>query len=272
MNAEAIMQARDRPVLNQKIAKNIDNSVDRIGELLKCWNDGFSFQNLPKSYVEGKLKVHIHCRLLPFFGGHAQEYCALFQGDASRWQALQRSRQVGEQPIGVPTSVTGVDPMINGSSGYQEPVLVYDIEAVESPKYIAFPSFVRFEPLDCVNHFETGARYFSSKLGFNVGGDILPDGERGARADCSSADDTQFAGQMIQSGSKVVDRVTNDSRDAVRQLLSDEEVADAVPCPSIIVEMSSIGILLKEGRQFKFEVLDVFFGPVNLYPDGRYAV
>gem|GEM_PF-3529555 len=38
-----------------------------------------SFQNLPESYLKVKLRVHVHCRLLPFDLGDAKEFCAVFE-------------------------------------------------------------------------------------------------------------------------------------------------------------------------------------------------
>jgi len=132
----------DRPVSDQESSKRGDDIVDAVNKLVERWNDGFSFQNLPESYLKAKLRVHVHCRLLPFDSGNAEKFCAMFEGYPSG-RELDGTRQVGKQPIRFPASITQVDPIGDGGLCYEKSVLVYDVEHMQAPKYVPFPSLVR---------------------------------------------------------------------------------------------------------------------------------
>ncbi len=240
----------DRPVSDQEAPKYGDDAIDRVKKLLKRWDDGFSFNNLAERYLELKLRVHVHCRLVPRDSGNSKQFCAMFEGAASGRQ-LNRTGNIA--PIG------------NGGGGYEKSVLVQNVKAMEPPEYISFPSLVWFQFLDDLNHFGAGARYFSGNLGLCLGDslDIPPDREGGVLVDGALTNSGQFASKMIERGSQIVNRVADNCERTVREALSDDELAYAVSGLGIVVGMNTIGVQIEETPQFSCEVIDVLFGPMG---------
>lgn len=257
----------DRSALNEKKCESSEDILDRFQEaVFKDWNDGQSLEKLAKGYLELKIKVHVHCRLVIFGSWHTQEFCALFQGQSPRRKSLEGSLRFREKPVGIPPLVTGINEMRASRNCYEKSVFVYDIESMEPPEYIAFPSLVRLKNLDGLDHFGPGARYFSCNLGFNVGGSVN-DRECGTLVGRSTPSEAQLPSEIIETRAQVMDSVPQDEQQALGAFFRDVQDSEAVARLGIVVSENAIGVTIQEGPKFCLEVLDVLFGPVNLSPN-----
>jgi hypothetical protein len=272
MNSKSEHQLRDRsrPDLNQKQLEHFYESFDHFEQiLLKDRDEGNTFEQLAEGYLKGKLKIHVHCRVLSLGSGDTQEFCAMFQGKPLGRQSLQRTRSLGKKPVRIPSLVTSIDEIVATGGRYEKSVLVYDIEAMESPKIIEFPSLVWLQQLDTRDHFGARARYFSCNLGFNVGDSRKPisDREGGVVIGRSAANQAQLPSEVIETGSQIVDRITQNDKNLRRTGLDDFEFGNAVSCIGLIIWNCTVGVTFAEQSEFRFEALDVLFGPMDFSSD-----
>ena len=269
MSAKAATIRTDRPVSKlhkQGLEGGENDSVDKLKELLKFWDDRITRTNLAESYLKCKLRVHVHCRAVGSLD--SQEFCALFQGkppgrEFHGARHFREKRVIGNNPA------TKIDIWGRGGHAYEKLVLVHDVQSMKTPYYIALPSLVRFQRLDTPDHFGIGARYFSCDLGFDIGdsGGPMPDRKTRIVVRGAPAGDTQLVGKIIQTGTEIVDCVSQNQGDLRREFLTDAKPDDAISRLGLIMSDLHIGTTIAEGSEFRLEILDVLCGPTNFPPD-----
>jgi len=155
-----------------------------------------------------------------------------------------------------------------GGRRYEKPVLVYDVEPMQSPQSIAkaVPSLVWVQTLDHAHDFVAGSTYVSSDGTVDVLGSVA-NGKRGIPIGRSSVCDDKVSSEVIQASSQVVDRIAQDCEQPRGRPLNDLQLDDVVSSIGIVVGRLAIGVTLEEKANFRIEVADVLFGPLELGSD-----
>ncbi len=77
--------------------------------------------------------------------------------------------------------------------------------------------------------------------------------------------------EMIEGGSEIMNCVASDGGPSPGELSLDANVKDPVARLLLILRNRHIGLASKEVIDFRFEVIDVLFGPLDLDFDGSDA-
>ena len=239
------------------VEENIDDASNKIRQLTEAFNERFTLKNprFAERYIKGRCDVHVHIRFSQL-GLDPVDFCAVFhpQTLASRDLDFNGRRSVNHGGWAKPHC-------------YEKPVLVYDVESVKGKKRIV-PSLVRLQFLDQAHRSIAGSVYFSPKLGFKVLS-AFPDKELGLIIGSASIGVNELPRQMIQGRTQIVDNIASDGGESQRNCVLDPNVNDPIAGLSINLGNRRIRLTFEKGLDFRFEITDVLFGPVDLGFDAR---
>jgi hypothetical protein len=260
--------------------EKLNESVNKLDELKKRWNERLTLDNLDltERYLKFELGVHVHLRyrVLAESGRDSVDFCAIFQrerelghddADALRRRYLgeiDRGRiGVGIQNIGQGVGVDGA--RVRRADGHQELVFVRDVELVELPERVVC-SLVRFGFLYEIHRSLRHSLYLSSVVGFkNIG--TPEDGESGIVGDALAPGADYLANEQIEAGTEVVDAISYDCAPRERRLFGDFDPPDQISRIRLVITNGSVRLVLLEPLVPGLEITEVMFGPFDLYPN-----
>ncbi len=147
----------------------------------------------------------------------------------------------------------------------QEPVLVFDVESVESPKGFSRPSLVRLyrihdEVEDCF-----GGLLFQSTIDssykFVLG---RADGEMSVRVPFLGSVKFNIAHRKIERASEIMDSVADNEQDILWRGLIHTDLEKAIASLRIVLHQNAVRISLGELSPLQMEIVDVLIGPLDL--------
>jgi hypothetical protein len=261
--------------------KSVEHPSDTIGELRERWDDRFTLASpaLLKRYVEGELSIHLHIRCL--LDGGSAEFCAVFE------RANHLGTTHGEiEAFHGAFPLPGCEPKREGlpaqgaADNVDKSVLISHVEFVDVPERVfakLVPSLVRLKPLDCVHDSDAGSLLFLGSSGFVFLGvpffGFPDDGKLRPGVGFTAVGEHQLVHQVVERGTQVVDRVPDDEAEPEGPddeaepeggILRNPSGRDLLSRLRVTVKDDSVGVEVKEGLDFKLEVLDVLVGPFNL--------
>jgi hypothetical protein len=169
-------------------------------------------------------------------------------------------REIVERTSGVQD-----DAPVSHADGYQELVLIRNVETMEAPKRF-IPSLVRFGLLKQASRLLGNSLYLSRVVGFEFFGTIGYE-KAGVSRNFLSIGTDQFANQQVERGSEIVDSVTDDGTPVRGRLARNLDLENQISGIRIVLGDDSIWFALLEPSDQFFEVADVLFGPFDLYPN-----
>lgn len=257
-------------MLAKERGEKLDESLDKLGKLMERWDQRLTLDNLAlaERYLKGELRIVVHARH-GASGRRAEEYCAIFKRILPvGWTESKEHGNVRRHgPFGAVVEGAGEvqdDTLVCASDGNKEYVLICDVETVEPPKRLV-PSLVRLGLLNNAQRTLGNSLYFSKMTGFKSVG-ALENGEPGLVNYRAAADAHKFAGQQVERGPKIVDSIAYDGAPPERGLGRNSDLKDALASLRLIVGDDFIGFALPKNWDERFEVMDVLFGPFDLYP------
>ena len=266
--------------------------IDQIGRLLKRFDDRLTLNNvrLPERYFKNDLHILMHIRSVNFDAISRQsrqvssEFVACFERTPSlmRTEVQVKGVNLGisrnaAQPLMIEHSLDNHSLQVSrehndtdcGPDSYQNSMLVDIVESVESPEGV-IPSLVWLAGLDCLYRCLRHSLYFSGRFGFVFRG-IIADREISRLENlrvCRAVDHRKVVSEMIQSRPEIEQHISRYAADAQRDIVGLHEIVNTC-LRNIVVRLDAnhIGIRIKEGFDFRFEIADVLFGPFDFRPN-----
>lgn len=243
--------AESRPFQEDVTVEDIDNALRELDELMECWNNRLTFDNLAlrKRYLKGDLDIPI----LIIIGG-SKKLLAVAHGERTLGAGnLSNDAQndFGNSHRGKP-----------GPYRNDRLVFVGDVQFGDYPKGFA-PGFVWFEPADKLTSFLAGTLYFSYKGGFEFFS-RRPDRESGALGRPFAGDADGLLDHIIEGGAEIVDTVPDYHAPLQGGRLDDIGLKDLAAGIRISLADDQIRVSLAKRLHGRAEIADVMFGPFDL--------
>ncbi len=235
-------------------------------------------------FIERYIKSELHFLVHFSVGCINEEFVACFQ----RKQIIGRSEKHGwkvcEEGVILaaetvckhlleewPHMCHEVNTLETGTNGYQQSMLVNDIEAVKYPQSVPLPSLIWLDTAKHIYGVWPKVLYFSLKFGFKVRGalsddEVIPFLRTGWSV---RPDEKQLLSNVIKDASQVVDCISSNGRNAIWHGVSSDYIIDQLAHLRIALGPDFIRLGIKEGFDLGFKIRDVLFGPFNFYLDER---
>lgn len=248
-------------------SKNVDDALGEVDELLECWNNRLSVENLAltKRYDEGTLNIAFLWHR-PITSFETEYLCTVFQRelDVSGPDEKRGKDNLLVLPRDIHSNLNS-DVGVCGTNGYEQTMFVQDVHLMDAPE-VVYPSLVR---LKAFNDFDCGGRSASDFIrteGFLAGTyweiGFINGGFTGA-----SIRDNESNSQEVQRGPKVMNNVANHPTPAIGNGRLYSDAVDLVSRFRVLLHDEGVGLTLKKGGDLGFKILKVLIGPVDLYPD-----
>ncbi len=246
-------------------SEDLNEAFGEIDELLERWHQRLAVKNLAlaKRYLENKLEFVLVIRA----GPEAKQYVAVFQrkvflvGREGNRDGREKSPVKAVRHLEFPLDVG-----VGASDGYQQPVLIDDVEFMKTKDGIAAPSIVRLQPLNEAPSFQGGP----DKPGSNVVSTMLGGRtywEFGVFGGGSASVTDQAVCQQVQGRPEIVDNVANSPAPPGWDVLDYLQLVDFVSRVRVTISDDEIWISILKGRDFSTKLVKVLLGPVDLYPN-----
>lgn len=234
--------------------KSVDYAKDQLRQLFERWDNRLKFEGLSISegYLEGCLKFLADLDILS--GGQTHRYSAVFD----RAEMIFPEHQ--DHCI-APADLKVFDSS-KVSDGYQEFVLVRNVEVVDGPEgYIA--SRVRFQRFENIDDIWAGTMYISLfDHRIKVVRDIC---KREVDVfDVPAVDTHKVTGQEIKRRAQIVDSIANEGGKIARHILTDPNGPSVLSGIGVLLDHDSIRITVEECTDFRVKIRDVAIGPFDL--------
>jgi hypothetical protein len=238
--------------------KEIDDALDEIDQLLECWENRLTIDNLAlaKRYAKGEMGMGIEVRLEE---NHTKQFVAFFE----------RKRCSHSMAGGDARSINSLEIGANGDDGA---VFIDHIEALQAPEGFPAPSTVWLQPSEVFFSTRSHALKKRTPLGFGEVTTIPTYWEVGFVYDClggMAIGDDKARGKTVQRGSEVVHDIADDAAPLGWNRLDYVHLIDFYRRLRIFIDDDSVRLSGSEGRDLSTQIVKVLFGPVNLDPAAK---
>jgi len=200
-----------------------------------------------------------------------KEWCALvhFRVEESELIALFQYRRSTETdpsisiPL-VPNGGRSANRCDISDPGEKHIVFVDGVKAMESPERV-IPSLVWVDVPDRIDDFLPHALYFCSKSGFAFRGRnrTVEDWELGLWTGAFPIGADKLTGKMVQSAAQVMNSIPNNAKQGWRNRVSLEDLNNWLRGVRLDIYAHGVGLRISEDAERGFELLDMFFGPLD---------
>jgi len=255
---------REKPDL----LKPENQGSNEIHHFMQEWGDRPTLNNLRLAERWNNSELHL---LLCFTHGDGKQYIASLQ----RENILDRSDKndpslVFGNPAGkIPfRELTWRDTVRGhiGGSGNEQSMLIDIVKQVENPEKLSVPASVWLDSIDGIYSVLPHALYFSGRFGLVFRG-CLSNWEVNSGSGwvaLAAPYGNEMVSNMVESTPEVLQCVSGDDRNTLRNLTAAIQPIDALRNIEIVLETDSIGLRLKKGTPFGFQIEDVLLGPLYL--------
>ena len=254
--------------------KDVNDTVHKVDELLKCWENRLTLNNLrlAERYLKAKVHILVHFRVSLV----DEEYVACFQRIHSVSGFHEEGRdfkRIGERlPHLLIHECTNVKAPKVGADCNQQAVFINTVKLVESPERI-IPTLVWFDRVDSFYRLWPHTLHLWQLLFFVFLGRV-----KNGEVDIwkwpwfTGSPNHELIGEMVECTSQVLDDVANDTSNNERRILNCREVIDKLARLRVGLGSDFIGIGIEKGFESDIEVLDMLFGPFNFSPGAEKGV
>jgi hypothetical protein len=230
-----------------------DNSIHKLGELMKRWGNRLTLKGLSiaEKYIKGRIEIIADLDI--FRRGKIENLHAIFSADST---ILKRNQAFAIEEKFKIWNIS--DP----EAGYDSFMLVNNVEVVNCPKRF-IPTLVRFQRANYLNDLWSGAVYMSL---FDHRIKIIPlVAEREIDiVSIPAIELNQFASEDIEGGSKIVNHIPDNKGEIVGLFFLHAERKSVVAGLRVLLDDKFVRITFPKTVDLEIKVRDVFFGPFNL--------
>lgn len=258
-------------------AEPFDQISDEVRQLHEKWERRFvlSRSHILNGYRNGQFGLHLHARTdqnLFRVGGMrtmphelmAKEFCAVLNYDGAKWRPKHpclRKERVFRGNLASGGEQSGHE---------QQPVLIGVIHFGEDGQRIEVgggSSMDRLQSIDACSSGAAEGRALSCYLSIKSGIILLPlikDGELRFGAGLHSSINKKRVNQMVQSGSQLMNGLTNDNAELGRRRGVSIEIEDDLLGVLVEVLADSKNLIVAVSNRASLQITDVLMGPLNL--------
>jgi hypothetical protein len=224
--------------------------------------------SISERYAGGHLSVHVHFRIVSGSGYVDPRNFAVVFHRAERQRVVREARSDVLERKKV-ADLHGIR-LKDGDCCIEKPVFVLVREDIESPermRTIVIPSLVWLQILDGVDVILSHPGDQAVELGnrIRVPRRVNREGrERSPFVRFVSSELDQFAGQVIDGGSEVVDALSDQKSAPLGRLFKDDETKDIVACIRLELSPDGVRVASEVPLKFRFDSIRVFLRPRQL--------
>ena len=164
-----------------------------------------------------------------------------------------------------PEKCRNINTLETGANGYQQSMLVNDIEMVKYPQFVSLPSLIWLDTAKHIYGVWPKVLYCSLKGGFKFCGTVADDEaimfSRTARS--VRPNEKQVLCDVVENASQVVNCISGNGRNAIWDGVNSDYIIDQLACLRIALGPDFIWLGIKEGFDLGFKINDVLFWPVQ---------
>lgn len=243
--------------------------INKIRHTLKRFDERFTLDNprFSERYIKSELHFLIHFSI----GAVYEEFVVYLQREHSigglekcvdRFHVGESGDLCSHKSEGVSTQVYAPK---CGADDDHKAVFIDIVKLVEDPKRVV-PTFVWFDSVDRVYGVLPHSLYFSNRFGCVFRGIIRNrevDMLRWTARRAPRPGHEKCIGQMIESTSEILKDIPGDSGDSFWNLPNTHQIIDQLSGLRIALSSDYIGIGCEKGFDFRLQIKDVLFGPLN---------
>jgi hypothetical protein len=262
--------------LGEERLKSCHSVADEVSEMLDRFQHRPRLENLRliERYIkrEFHLLVHFHIREVN------KEFVALFEraedvggtdGDRNVRPDLSRKKFSNFRCARETTYYkrANINATKAGPDSHKCAVLVDVVKAMQDPEIVTLSSFVWFESAESINSVLPHALYFSGNKAFVFRG--LRSNKKASFMPIHSgagADEIELLGKVIESGSEILNGVSQDHRNFSGDLFDSRHIIDQLSRLRIVLGQNFVWVYSVEGHNSVIQIGDVLIGPFNFMP------
>jgi len=233
----------------------IESAADEMRQISKRWQDRATVERhtVAENYAEGRLSLICDLHILVPDTG--------VDGAAGRMEGPFRYHEVFCTAV----FAVNVPDIHHVFPSDQQPVLILDVENVQSPEGFSSASRVWLYPLHDVIDDCFGGLLFQS----SIDGDykFVPrfvKGKLGEPVSTSQRRELHIANGKVESARKIVNRVPDDQKNVFRNSLISTDLEKAISGLRIIIDQNTVRAAFVEVSGLQVEIIDVLIGPFDL--------
>lgn len=230
--------------------------ADTLREMAERWNDFTSLagRSLAEKYLAGRFSLICDLNIFPV------------SGDLDEGAAIGDSRQlVNDKRVARLVFTADVPDALKMDLGNEEFVLVQNVETVKLPDGTTIPSSVWLYNIQNEVADLFGGLMFKSAVDgvfhFLPG---VANRKAGVLTPLPGGGELNIAGRIVKGGTQIVDRVSDNAHQPLRNTLKRNDAEAIVAAVRIMLDGDLVRESALVGGQFRIEFVDVLFGPHDL--------
>lgn len=233
--------------------ENVDNACRQLAEFMHRVENRLAMERLGfcERYLKGGLEILADFDIV--CGGHTEQYHAVFNRAApeilnsNEWPVVRHNAQIFD-----PDVMQGRNQCL---------VFVGNVQVMNGSEKVV-PSLVRLQRSDYLDDIFSGSVYMSFSNHVLKAINIVPEGEIDLIGTFTSTPH-QFGCQQVKGRSQIMDYITNDSSERLRNLVPDAERPEVVRGVGFLLYDNAIRFRPYVVDDFVVKLNDVLFGPIN---------
>jgi hypothetical protein len=233
----------------------IDRASDEMREIAERWQDRLAVEGhtIAENYAEGRLSIILDLHI-----------SAPIAGDRMGLSA-DESPFLNREVFASAVYTCDVPNKRDIFLGNQQPVLVFDVEGVQSPDGITTPSFVRLYGIhDKVDDVFGGLMFQSTVDGVYKFLPGVANWKCRTMMTFPSSVELNVADSVIKRGPEVVNSITDGEKDGFCNILGDGNVQRAIRSVRIVLDQNTVNASAMKDSGLNVQVVDVLIGPFDL--------
>jgi hypothetical protein len=234
-----------------------NEGINSVKQVVERYHQGLSIDNplLIERYIKGEIHVLMHFRLT------GKEYLSLYEALDS-WQAEVTEAKSGVKEVSADMKAHLLKP---GDGSEQSMVLIGNIKSMEHPQRI-IPTLVRFGSVDGIYGTLRHTLYISVVSGL-VSRGVVEDGKSGLVPRSLAVGKHELPSEVVERAAEVVDGVSGHQPECGGKGSEMCDVKLFISCLGIELGSKTGRFFGKELLTGDFQIMDMLFGPVNLFSD-----
>jgi hypothetical protein len=255
--------------VSKQSVEALDDGVDQVRKLMERWKQRLTLHNLRISerYLKSECRILVKVRT-PVFLKDTEDFFAIFERPREISRLDNEAERSGKIHLGESFANVNANPCVGGANDKERAVFVGIIKLMESPQVLV-PTTIRLECADSIYRSLAHSLYFSVKHGFVLLGSLRNRESRLSVDRLVPIGDDELPSQMVESGSKILQHISNDGRKVIRDRDALAELEDQISSFSIFLSNDWIwvGSTAKKLMDSPIQFLDVMFGPFDFAMD-----
>ena len=228
----------------------LDRMRDELRELKQRWDNRLILESLNplEDYAQHRIAIALNFR-----AGEVTYHGRFFAGCDHKSQVTERLTVAPRHDLHFHSS----------KDGNEQSVFIGNIQCVEGIQSIIPSSIWLYILNNAREDIEADSLYYSTKSGYCFL-PRFPNCELGMICRGATGQRDQFICNMVQGGAQVVDRIANDQRNIIEDIVRYLQLQSRTSRLRVFLNTNMVDISLRKSVEYADELLDVLIGPFDL--------